>query len=72
VFRKIFGPKREEVTWPWRKFYHRKCNDLYTSPNVIRGNPITENGMGRACGTCVGERNTRGVLVQKPEGKRPL
>jgi len=36
------------------------------------GNPITEDEMGRACGTCAGERNACRVLVGKREGKRPL
>jgi hypothetical protein len=34
--RRIFGPKRDEVTWEWRKLYNEELNDLYTSPYVIR------------------------------------
>jgi hypothetical protein len=28
VLRRIFGPKREEVTWKWRKLYNEEFNDL--------------------------------------------
>jgi hypothetical protein len=34
VLRRIFGPKRDEVTGEWRKLYNEKLNDLYTSPTV--------------------------------------
>jgi len=36
VLRRIFGPKREEVTGEWRRLYNEKLNDLYTSPNIVR------------------------------------
>jgi len=32
----IFGPKRDKITWKWRKLYNEELNDLYCSPNVIR------------------------------------
>jgi hypothetical protein len=32
VLRRIFGPKRDEVTGDWRKLH----NDLYSSPSIIR------------------------------------
>jgi hypothetical protein len=35
VLRKIFGPKRDEVTEEWRKLHNEKLNDLYSSPNII-------------------------------------
>jgi hypothetical protein len=34
--RKIFVPKRDEVTRKWRKLYNEKVNDLYSSPNIFR------------------------------------
>ena len=35
VLRKIFGPKRDEVTREWRKPYNEGLNDLHSSPNII-------------------------------------
>ena len=34
---RIFGPKRDEVTGEWRKLHIEKLNDLYCSPNIVRG-----------------------------------
>jgi hypothetical protein len=36
VLRKIFGPKRDEVTREWRKLHTEELNDLYSSPNIVR------------------------------------
>jgi hypothetical protein len=33
--RRIFGPKRDDVTGEWRKL-HNELNDLYSSPNIVR------------------------------------
>jgi hypothetical protein len=38
VFRRIFGHKRDEVTGEWRKLHNEQLNDLYSSPNIVRGN----------------------------------
>jgi hypothetical protein len=35
VLRRIFGPKRDEVTGGWRKLHDKKYRDLYSSP-IIR------------------------------------
>jgi hypothetical protein len=35
VLRRIFGPKRDEVTGEWRKLHHKEVNNLYSSPNII-------------------------------------
>jgi hypothetical protein len=35
VLRRIFGPKRDEVTSEWIKLYNEDMNDLYTSPNIV-------------------------------------
>ena len=35
VLRRIFGPKRAEVTGEWRKLHNEELNDLYCSPNII-------------------------------------
>jgi hypothetical protein len=31
VLRGIFGPKRDEVTWEWRKLHNVELNELYSS-----------------------------------------
>ena len=72
VLRRVFGPKRDEVTGKWRKLHHYELKDLYPSPNILR---LTKAR--RICWSGhvarVGER--RGlyrVLVGKPGEKRPL
>jgi hypothetical protein len=54
VLRRIFGPKRDEVTGEWRKFHSEELHKLYSSPDVIRQVKSTEvkaNEVGGACGT---------------------
>src|SRR5215510_2099136 len=36
VLRRVFGPKRDEVTGERRKLHHEKLNDLYSLPNIVR------------------------------------
>jgi hypothetical protein len=36
VLRRIFGPKRDEVTGEWRKLHNEELYDLYSSPDIIR------------------------------------
>jgi hypothetical protein len=36
VLRRIFGPKRNEVTGEWRKLHNEEFHDLYSSPSIIR------------------------------------
>ena len=36
VLRRIFGPKRDEVTREWRKLHNEELNDLYCSPDIVR------------------------------------
>jgi hypothetical protein len=36
VLRRIFVPKRDEVTGEWRKLHNEELHDLYSSPNIIR------------------------------------
>jgi hypothetical protein len=72
VLRRIFGPKRDEVTGEWRKFHIEELRDLYSSPSIIR---IIKWRRMRWAGHVarMGEkRNAYRLLVGKPEGKRPL
>jgi hypothetical protein len=36
VLRRIFGPKRDDVTGEWRKLHNEELRDLYSSPSIIR------------------------------------
>ena len=36
VLRRVFGPKRDEVTGEWRKLHNEELSDLYSLPNVVR------------------------------------
>jgi len=36
VLRRIFGPKKDEVTREWKKLHNEKLDDLYCSPNIVR------------------------------------
>ena len=36
ALRRIFGPKRDEVTGEWRELHNEELNDLYCSPNIFR------------------------------------
>jgi len=37
VLRRIFGPKRDELSEEWRKLHNEELNDLYCSPNISKG-----------------------------------
>jgi hypothetical protein len=72
VLRRIFGPKRDEVTGGLRKLHNVQFHDLYSSPCIIR--KIKSRRMRWAGHVArMGEkRNAYRLLVGKPEGKRPL
>jgi hypothetical protein len=36
VLRRIFGPKRDEVTGGWRKLYNEDLHGLYSSPSIVK------------------------------------
>jgi hypothetical protein len=72
VLRRIFGPKRDEVTGEWRKLHNEELHDLYSSPTTVR---VMKSRRMRWAGyvTRMGEgRGVYRVLVGNPEGKRPL
>jgi hypothetical protein len=70
VLRRIFGPKRDEVTGGRRKLPNEGLHNFYFSPNIIR--MMKSEGMGRKCSTNGEKKNACRILVGKTEGKRPL
>ena len=36
MLRRVFGPKRDEVTGEWRKLLNEELSDLYSLPNIVR------------------------------------
>ena len=72
MLRRIFGPRRDEVTGEWRRLHNEELNDLYSSPNTVR---MTKSRRMRWAGHVARIREERGVyrvLVGKLEGRRPL
>jgi hypothetical protein len=72
VLRRIFGPRRDEVMGDWRKLHNEEHHNFCSSPNIIR---MTKSRRMRWAGHVarMGEtRNAYGILVGKPERKRPL
>jgi hypothetical protein len=72
VLRRIFGPKRDEVTGEWRRLHNKNNYALYSSPNimqVIRSRRLRWAGhvahMGEKRGACR-------ALMGQPEGRKPL
>jgi hypothetical protein len=72
ALRRIFGPKRDEVTGEWKRLHNEELNDLYSSPNIIR--VIKSRRMRWAEHVArMGEgRSAYRILVGRPEGRRPL
>jgi len=72
VLRRVFGPKRDEVTGVWRKLHNEELSDLYSLPNIVR---VVKSRRMRWAGHVARKGQERGVyriLVGKPEGKRPM
>jgi hypothetical protein len=72
ILRRIFEPKRDEVTGEWRKLHNVELHNLYSSPDIIR--QIKSRRMKWAGHVArMGEgRNVYRVLVGTPEGRRTL
>jgi hypothetical protein len=72
VLRRVFGPKRDDVTGEWKKLHNTELSDLYSLPNIVL---VVKSRRMRLAGHVarMGEgRDVHRVLVGKPEGKRPL
>jgi hypothetical protein len=72
MLRRIFGPKRDEVTGEWRRLHDKELYALYSSPNIIR---VIKSRRLRWVGYVVRMGDSRCAyrdLVGKPKGRRPL
>jgi len=72
VLRRIFGPRRNQVTGEWKRLHNEELNDLYSSPNIVG---VIKSRRMRWAGHVARKGEERGVyrvLVGKSEGKRPL
>jgi len=72
MLRRIFGPRRDEVTGEQTRLHNEELNDLYSSPNIVR---VIKSRRMRWAGRVArmgAERGVYRVLVWIPEGSRPL
>jgi hypothetical protein len=72
VLRRIFGPKRDEVTGGCRKLHNKELHGLYSSPSIVRvikARRMRWAGHVARMGEMMGAYN---ILVGRPEGRRPL
>jgi hypothetical protein len=72
VLRRIFGPKRDEVTGEWRKLHNEELRDLYSSPSIIRVIKLRRIRLAGNLARMVEKRNACRLLMEKSKGKRPL
>jgi hypothetical protein len=72
VLRRIFGPKRDEVTGGWTELHNGELHGLYSSPSIVR---VIKARKMRWAGQVARMGEVRGsynILVGRPEGRRPL
>jgi hypothetical protein len=72
VLRRIFGPKRDEMTGGWRKLHNEELHGSYSSPSIVR---VIKARRMRWAGNVARMGEVRGaynILVGRPEGRRPL
>jgi hypothetical protein len=67
VLRRIFGPKRDEVTGEWRKLHNEELYNLYSSPDIIRQVKSRRMRWAGHVARMGEEGKVYKVLVRKPE-----
>jgi len=70
--RRIFGPRRDEVTGEWRRLHNEELNDLYCSNNIVLMIKSRRMRWAGHVGRMGEDRGVYRVLVGKPEGRRPM
>jgi hypothetical protein len=71
VLRRIFGPKRDNVTRSWRVQHSEELHNLYSSPNIIRTMKSRRMRWAGHVAHMEKMRNGYKNLIGQPEGKRP-
>ena len=69
MLRRIFGPKRGEVTGKWGKLHNEGLNSLYSSPNIIRAIKSRRMEWARHGARIWERRGTYGVFVGETREK---
>jgi hypothetical protein len=72
LLRRIFGAKRDDVTRERRKLHEGELHDLCSSPNIVRVIKLRRMRCAGHVALMRERRRVYRVLVEKPEGKRPL
>jgi hypothetical protein len=72
VLRRVFGPKRDEMTEKWRKLRNEELNDLYSLPNIVRVVTLKIMRWAGHLARMGEERGVHRMLVGKTEGKRSM
>jgi hypothetical protein len=67
VLRRVFGPKRDEVTREWRKLQNEELNDVYSLPNIVRVEKSRRMRWAGHVARTVEDRGVHRVLEGKPE-----
>jgi hypothetical protein len=62
VLRRIFGPKRDEVTGEWKRLHNEELYALYSSPNNVR---LVKSRRTRCVGHVVHRGVGRGKCIQR-------
>ena len=72
MLRRVFGPKKDEVTGEWRKLHNEELTDLYSLPNIVRVVKLRRLRWAGHVARMEQGIGVHRVLVGNPEGKRPL
>ena len=72
VLRRIFGPKRDEVTGEWRKLHNKELHALYFSAYIIRAIKSIKMGLTEHVASVGKRRGAYGILAERPDGNIPF
>ena len=72
VLRRIFGPRRDEVTGEWIELHNKELSDAYSLPNIVRMIKSRRMSLAGHVARMRESRDVCKVLMGKPEGQRPL